>query len=117
MQEASLLMLVLCHGFAERGPNSTVAQMDTSFNYTRGTLRGLHPRMPPYAEAKLLRCTRGAIVDVEVGPKSQTVCRTRFPDAGQQDGSHLPGQRSLQASLGDLQNRRHESGMGCWSGA
>ena len=110
-------MLVLCHDFAECGPNSTVAQMNTSFNYTRGTLRGLHRRMPPYAEAKLVRCTRGAIVDVEVRPKSQTVCRTRLPDAGQQDASHLPGQRSLQASLSDLQNRRQESGMGCWSGA
>ena len=106
-------MLVLCHDVAECGPNSTVAQMNTSFNYTRGTLRGLHRQMPSYAEAKLVRCTRGAIVDVEVRPKSQTVCRTRLPDARQQDGSHLPGQRSLQARLGDLQNRRHESGMGC----
>ena len=110
-------MLVLCHEFAECGANSAVAQMNTSFDYTRGTLRGLHSQMPPYAEAKLVRCTRGAIVDVEVRPKSQTVCRTGLSDAGQQDGRHLPGQRSLQASLGDLQNRRHESGMGCWSGA
>jgi hypothetical protein len=109
-------MLVPCHDFAECGPNSTVAQMNTSFNHTRGTLRGLHRQMPPYAEATLVRCTRGAIVDVEVRPKSQTVCRTWLPDGGQQDGSHLPGQRSLQASLGDLQNRRHESGMGRWSG-
>src|SRR6516165_2928940 len=108
-------MLVLCREFAERGPNSTVAQMNTSFSHTRGALRGLHRRMPPYAEAKLVRCTRGAIVDVEVRPKSQTVCR--LPDAGQRDGSHLPGQRSLQASLGELQDRRHESGMGRWSGA
>ena len=110
-------MLVLCHEFPECGLNSTVAQMNTFFDYTRGTLRGLHRRMPPYAEAKLVRCTRGSIVDVEVRPKSQTVCRTRLPDAGQQDGSRLPGQRSLQASRGDLQNRRHESGVGCWSGA
>ena len=110
-------MVVLCHELAECGPNSTVAQMNTSFNYTPGTLRGLHRQMPPYAEAKLVRRTRGAIVDVEVRPKSQTVCRTRLPDAGQQDGSHLPGQRSLQASRGDLENRRHESGVGCWSGA
>ena len=100
-------MLVLCHEFAECGPNSTVAQTNTSFNYARGTLRGLHRQS----------CTRGAIVDVEVRPKSQTVCRTRLPDAGQQDGSQLPGQRSLQASRGDLQNRRHQSGVGCWSGA
>lgn len=110
-------MLVLRHEFVECGPNSTVAQMNTGFNYTRGTLRGLHRQMPPYAEAKLLRCTRGAVVDVDVRLKSQTVCRTRLPDAGQQDGSHLAGQRSLQAGLGDLQNRQHEAGVGCWSGA
>ena len=59
-------MLVLCHEFAECGPNSTIAQMNTSFNETRGTLRGLHRQMPPYAEATLVRCTRGAVVDVEV---------------------------------------------------
>ena len=90
-------MLVGCYDFAECGPNSTVAQMNTSFNYTRGTLRVLHRQMPPYAEAR---------------PEAQTVCRTRLPDAGRHDGSHLPGQRSMHASLGDLQNRRHESGMG-----
>ena len=110
-------MVVRCHGFAGCGPNSTVAHMNTSFNHAQGTLCGLHRQLPPHAEAKLMRCTRGAIADVEVRPKPQTVCRTRLPDADQQDGSHLPGQRSLQASLGDLQNRRHESGLGCWSGA
>jgi dTDP-4-dehydrorhamnose 3,5-epimerase len=97
-------MLVVCHELAERGPKSTVAQMNTSFNKTRGTLRCLHRQMPPYAEAKLVRCARGAIVDVEVRPKPQTVCRTGLSDAGQQDGRHLPGQRSLQASLGDQRN-------------
>jgi len=110
-------MVVRCHGFAGCGPNSTVAHMNTSFNHAQGTLCGLHRQLPPHAEAKLMRCTRGPIADVEVRPKPQTVCRTRLPDADQQDGSHLPGQRSLQASLGDLQNRRHESGLGCWSGA
>ena len=48
-------MLDLCHEFVECGPNSTVAQMNTSSNYTRGTLRGRHRRMPPYAKAKLVR--------------------------------------------------------------
>jgi dTDP-4-dehydrorhamnose 3,5-epimerase len=48
-------MLVVCHDFAECGPNSTVAHMITPFTCTRGTLRGLHRQMPPYAEAKLVR--------------------------------------------------------------
>jgi dTDP-4-dehydrorhamnose 3,5-epimerase-like enzyme len=70
--------------------------MNVSFNHTRGTLRGLHRQMPPYPEAKLVRCNGGAIVDIEVRPTSQTACRTGLPDAGQQDGSHLSGQRWLQ---------------------
>jgi dTDP-4-dehydrorhamnose 3,5-epimerase len=65
-------MVVRCHEFAECGPNSTVAQMNISFNYTRGILRGLHRRMPSYAEAKLVCCTRGAIVDVEVRPSRRS---------------------------------------------
>jgi len=43
-----------------------VAQSNTSFNHRRGTVRGLHYQRPPYAEAKLVRCTRGAIFDVIV---------------------------------------------------
>ena len=37
-------------------------------------MRGLHRRVPPYAEAQLVRCTRGAIaaVAVDVRPGSQT---------------------------------------------
>jgi dTDP-4-dehydrorhamnose 3,5-epimerase len=47
-----------------------VVQTNIFYNYTRGTLRGLHPD----AEAKLVRCTRGAIVDVavDVRPESPT---------------------------------------------
>ena len=60
--------------FAKYGLDCAVAQTNISFNYTRGTVRGLHRQAPPYAEAKLVRCTRGAIVDVavDVRPESQT---------------------------------------------
>jgi dTDP-4-dehydrorhamnose 3,5-epimerase len=60
--------------FADYGLISTVAQTNISFNYARGTVRGLHRQVPPYAEAKLVRCTRGAIVDVavDVRPESPT---------------------------------------------
>jgi dTDP-4-dehydrorhamnose 3,5-epimerase len=60
-----------CAGeFAANGLNSSVVQTNISYNYTRGTLRGLHQ----CAEAKLARCTRGAIVDVavDVRPESPT---------------------------------------------
>ena len=43
-----------------------VAQSSTSFNHRRGTVRGLHYQRPPHGEAKLVRCTRGAIFDVIV---------------------------------------------------
>jgi len=50
--------------FAERGLNSNLAQCNISFNTKRGTLRGMHFQMAPHEEAKLVRCTRGAIFDV-----------------------------------------------------
>lgn len=37
-----------------------------SYNPHPGTLRGLHYQLPPYAEAKLIRCTRGRIFDVGI---------------------------------------------------
>lgn len=53
-----------CNEFASRGLNSDFAQCNISFNRSRGTLRGMHFQMEPYAEAKLVRCTQGAIYDV-----------------------------------------------------
>jgi dTDP-4-dehydrorhamnose 3,5-epimerase len=50
--------------FAEHGLNARLVQCNVSFNPRRGTLRGMHFQRPPYAEAKLVRCTRGAIHDV-----------------------------------------------------
>lgn len=60
--------------FANHGLNFDVTQTNIFFNYTRGTVRGLYRRVPPHAEAKLVRCTRGAIaaVAVDVRPDSQT---------------------------------------------
>ena len=60
--------------FEARGLNGLVAQGNISFNYRRGTVRGLHFQGPPAAEAKLVRCTRGAILDVivDLRPESAT---------------------------------------------
>jgi dTDP-4-dehydrorhamnose 3,5-epimerase len=46
------------------GLNTRVAQCNVSFNKRRGTLRGMHYQAEPHPEAKLIRCTRGAIYDV-----------------------------------------------------
>jgi dTDP-4-dehydrorhamnose 3,5-epimerase len=43
-----------------------IVQSSISFNAHRGTLRGMHYQRPPYAEAKLVRCARGAVYDVVV---------------------------------------------------
>lgn len=63
--------------FAERGLNPHLAQCNVSFNKRRGTLRGLHYQASPHREAKLIRCTRGAIHDVilDLRPDSPTFKR------------------------------------------
>jgi dTDP-4-dehydrorhamnose 3,5-epimerase len=60
--------------FAEHGLNTRIAQANVAFNRDRGTLRGMHFQFPPAAETKLVRCTRGAIVDVivDLRPESLT---------------------------------------------
>lgn len=50
--------------FEEHGLKPTVAQANVSFNHAQGTLRGMHYQVPPAAETKLVRCTRGSIYDV-----------------------------------------------------
>jgi dTDP-4-dehydrorhamnose 3,5-epimerase len=52
--------------FEARGLDSALAQCSISFNTRKGTLRGLHYQDEPYAEAKLVRCSAGAIYDVLV---------------------------------------------------
>jgi dTDP-4-dehydrorhamnose 3,5-epimerase len=51
-----------------------VAQCNLSFNFAKGVLRGMHYQISPAAEAKLVRCTRGAIYDViiDLRPDSPT---------------------------------------------
>src|SRR5580692_11506421 len=44
----------------------TIAQCSVSHNTRRGTLRGLHFQEEPYAEEKIVSCTRGAVFDVIV---------------------------------------------------
>ena len=52
--------------FAAQGIELSPLQSNMSSNPTKGTLRGLHYQVAPHQEAKLVRCTRGAIYDVIV---------------------------------------------------
>ena len=50
--------------FLEHGLNPQMVQLNTGFSHRRGTVRGMHYQLAPHAEAKFIRCTRGAIYDV-----------------------------------------------------
>jgi dTDP-4-dehydrorhamnose 3,5-epimerase len=60
--------------FREHGLMPHIAQANMSWNPRRGTLRGMHYQVEPFREAKLVRCTRGAIHDViaDLRPDSPT---------------------------------------------
>lgn len=60
--------------FEAQGLNPCIVQCSISFNRKRGTLRGMHFQAAPYAEAKLVRCTAGAVFDViiDLRPQSPT---------------------------------------------
>ena len=52
--------------FAERGMESVFVENNISYSLRRGTLRGMHYQAAPHGQAKLVRCTRGAVYDVAV---------------------------------------------------
>lgn len=60
--------------FEAHGLKSTIPQANLAFNHKKGTVRGMHFQFPPAAETKVVRCTRGGIVDiiVDLRPESPT---------------------------------------------
>ena len=60
--------------FEEHGLKPVIAQANVAFNRFKGTMRGMHFQFPPAPETKLVRCTRGAILDiiVDLRPESPT---------------------------------------------
>jgi dTDP-4-dehydrorhamnose 3,5-epimerase len=60
--------------FEANGLKPNIAQANLASNRKKGTIRGMHFQYPPAAEAKLVRCTRGAILDiiVDLRPESGT---------------------------------------------
>jgi dTDP-4-dehydrorhamnose 3,5-epimerase len=69
--------------FAKHGLNSNMLQLNIGFTHKRGTVRGLHYQEAPHAEAKFVRCTRGALFDVIVD------LRLDSPTRGQWAGFEL----------------------------
>lgn len=60
--------------FAQHGMDTEYLQQNVSVSVHKGTLRGMHFQKPPYAETKLVRCLKGAVVDIiiDLRPDSPT---------------------------------------------
>ena len=60
--------------FGAQELDTKLVQCNVSFNKKSGTLRGMHHQVAPHEEAKLVRCTMGAIYDViiDLRPNSPT---------------------------------------------
>ncbi|MGL5447691.1 MAG: dTDP-4-dehydrorhamnose 3,5-epimerase family protein [Rhabdaerophilum sp.] len=61
--------------FAQAGIAFTSTQINLSGNTAKHTLRGLHWQDPPFAEAKFIRVTRGAIFEVVVDIRAESPTR------------------------------------------
>lgn len=75
---------------AEAGLDLAFVQDNHSFSAEKGTLRGLHFQRPPRAQDKLVRCTRGTILDVAVD------IRKGSPHYGQWVGVELSAENGKQ---------------------
>jgi dTDP-4-dehydrorhamnose 3,5-epimerase len=74
--ERGLFARSWCDGEAGRaGIHVRFVQHNISYNRQAGTMRGLHYQAPPWSEAKLVRCTRGAIWDVIVDVRDESPTR------------------------------------------
>jgi dTDP-4-dehydrorhamnose 3,5-epimerase len=64
--------------FEARGLASGFVQINDSLSARRGTLRGMHYQLAPHAETQLVRCVRGALLDVilDLRPGSPTFGRS-----------------------------------------
>ncbi len=58
--------------FEAHGLNSKLVQCSLSFNQRKGTLRGMHYQAAPHAEAKVIRCNKGAIYDAVLDLRPQS---------------------------------------------
>ena len=77
--------------FADQGLRPVIAQANVAYNRVTGTLRGMHFQFPPAPETKVVRCTRGAIVDiiVDLRPESPTYLQSISVELNEEDGRAL----------------------------
>ena len=59
--------------FGDHGLNANLVQCSISLNKRRSTLRGVHYQAAPFAETKVVRCTSGAIYDVVLDLREESL--------------------------------------------
>jgi len=76
------------------GLATNYCQEAIAHNAARGTIRGLHYQVPPYAETKIVRCVRGAAYDVVVDIRAASASFGRWIsvelDAEMRQGLYIP---------------------------
>jgi dTDP-4-dehydrorhamnose 3,5-epimerase len=77
--------------FAEHGIPFTPVQANMGYSRRKGTIRGLHYQVAPALEAKLVRCTSGAVFDVvaDLRPDSATYLRWYGTELSARNGRML----------------------------
>jgi len=79
--------------FRRHSLNPEMVQLNVGFSRRRGTVRGMHYQLAPHAEAKLVRCTRGAIYDVMIDLREGSLT------FGQWHGAELTAESGLMMYL------------------
>ena len=74
--------------FAAQGLEANFPQHSISFNARSGTVRGMHFQNKPHQEAKLVRCTQGAIYDVAIDLRSDSPTRYQWVGAELTSDNH-----------------------------
>lgn len=67
--------------FVEKGISCTFMQDNHSRSIGKGIVRGLHFQTPPYAQDKLVRCTRGRVLDIAVDVRQGSPTFGRYTSA------------------------------------
>lgn len=76
---------------AKAGWDKPVMQINESWTARRGSVRGFHYQLPPFADAKLVSCVRGAVLDVAVDLRrgSPTLLRAHSEALSAENGRAL----------------------------
>lgn len=112
--------------FQAYGLSTALLQCSTSFNTRKGTVRGMHLQLAPFAETKLVRCIAGAIFDVAIDlrPESPTykqwagyelsaenMCMLYIPEGFAHGFQTLTDNAEVFYNLGQVYSPQHARGL------